>query len=222
MKNEYGLGLAEALLFITHHPSKSAFRGNEIHLKVSLSAALLLDLYNKGVISFDQQKVHTTAKKADLNDVEKRALAAIEQAKKLKKIRYWLHYLFYKSKLKRWDIWKTMIKKGLVGLERKKFLGLIPYHVSSVNRTLLQSKMIRALQSYIQRPDKEQSENLQLLVLIHGSDAYQIFSPLWKERAQLRKMVKVVLKDNPFHFELQELIKEINDAATVAMMAATS
>lgn len=222
MENEYSLGLAEILLFITHHPNKSAFRGNETYLKVSLCAALLLDLQNKGVINFNQKKVHTTVKKADLNDVEKRAYAAIEQARKPKQIRYWLSYLFSKSKLTKWDIWEAMIPKGLVRLEKRKFLGFIPYHVSSVNQTLLQSKMIRALEMQMLRPQKENQEDIWLLALIHGSDAYRIFSSSWKERTQLRKKVKSLINQNPIHREIEELIKEINNSATIAMMAATS
>jgi hypothetical protein len=82
--------------------------------------------------------------------------------------------------------------------------------------------MIRALEMQMLRPEKEIQQDIWLLALIHGSDAYRIFSASWKERTQLRKKVKSLINQNPIHREIEELIKEINNSATIAMMAATS
>jgi hypothetical protein len=222
MENEFDLSIAESFLFILHHPSKSQFRGNEVHLSISLRAAILLDLLQKGAITIQNAEVQPTGKKVDLNEVEKKVLDVLNSSRKLRKTRYWLQHLFSKAKIKKWDIWRPMVRKGLVGLERKKFLGFIPYHVSKMNRTLVQSSMIRELRIAIQQPQKDKKRELFLLALIHSSDAYRVFSDSWRERQEVRKKIKALVKNEPVLQEMEKLIKDIQSAATVAMMSSTS
>jgi len=217
--NQYELSLAESLLFITHHPLKSRFRGSEGHLRSSLHAAVLLDLLDKGVISLEQGHVQVTSNKSPLNEIEKRAFEAIASSGKIRKTKYWIQYLFFKASIKKWDIWKPMIRKGLVGLERRKILGLIPYHLSVIQRTLVQSGMIRRLRLLIQRSEKPKGRSLLLIALIHSSDAYPIFSSSWKERIQLKKRVKSMLKEKYQADDMDQGIRELLSTAAATALA---
>lgn len=121
------LSIAKRFLLLAQHPEKGRMLISEIHLKFGLAGALLLQMSLDDQLSIKDEVLYIK-KGSQYADPKIREIAAmIQQARRPRKIKYWIHRIGQKASKWRLYYYDQMAQERLIKVERKKFLGIIPY-----------------------------------------------------------------------------------------------
>jgi golgi phosphoprotein 3 len=205
------LSVAESFVILVIKPDKGRvyIRNNSFYY--SLTGALLMDYLENGEIKVEDKRLIPFFKKSDepLHDfIEQK----IMKSDKSRKISYWIETLSLKSKPMFKEIIFSLEKKGIIRIEHKKFLGIIPYKNYWFTDLSERENLVENLRNVLIYDRKATNKEVMLLSLVKTSGAYSLLSRERGESGMLRKKNSAFLEGNNLNPDLALAVKEIQTA----------
>jgi len=216
------LGVLEKFLLIAHHPLKRRLLISEIQLNHGIIGAILLELSLQGKVSIVKDQLIIK----DINDIQspiiKEVANIINTSHKPRKIKYWVMKLARKSPKYKWYILNQLVKKQLIAIEEKRFLGLFPYKKSSVTDRDARSALLREIHHNIISPKELSEEDAVMLGLVEACKIYKAFSSDRAEISNIKSNLKGILKDNPIASSIDQTVKQVQSAIIISVVTSTT
>ena len=219
------LSIPEQFLILAHHPEKSGFVGSGMsdeYVIYGLVGAILLDLSRHEAIRTENKVLIPTGKKPLLYDTANQVLEKITQSKKNRKVRYWMRKLDSTAARYKKQALTHLHDQGMMRVEEKKFLGLIPYRKSYLLNHSYRIKNIEHLREVLYSPKQARPEDAILLGLIGACSISKILARDKKERKMLRKKLKNFIRDNDIAGAVGETLREMQAAVMASISASVA
>lgn len=217
------LNTPEKFLLLAKHPEKYWFKVPELQLKYGMIGACLLELSLQNIL--DVQNNHFVIKnKSELKDSEypgfERISELIKNSNKERKPKYWIQKISRKSRLYKWEFLNGLEKKKLIRIEHKTFLW-IPYRRCYLLDSRTRNKLIEHLREIVLYKKKKSEEDLAILGMVEACKMHKIIAKDRHERRTMRKELKTILKDSPISQTVENTIRQVQAAITIAIVAST-
>jgi hypothetical protein len=222
---EKELILPEKFLLLAHHPSKGKFTDSRLsadYVKYGMMGAIFLDLSLKGAIELEKKVVRVTEKKEDLYSEAEEILQRLRESHKHKKVKYWIRKMGMKGNRYKKRMLQRMKDKGLIRIEKRKFLGLIPYQKTYLLKPDQRYKMLMHLREVVMGRQKTGTEEALLLGLIRACRIHRILVQQKGEQKKIRKALKQFMEENPIAGAVSETLLEIQAAIFASAGAASA
>ena len=215
------LSIAKRFLLLAQHPEKGRMLISEIHLKFGLAGALLLQMSLDDQLSIKDEVLYIK-KGSQYADPKIREIAAmIQQARRPRKIKYWIHRIGQKASKWRLYYYDQMAQERLIKVEMKKFLGIIPYLKTYLVNRQLRNKMIQELKNeFFQKRDIAPTH----MVVLGLVEACRMHKVLTKEKSQykvLRRDLKQLVKESPVSSNVDKTISQVQAAIVSSIVVTT-
>lgn len=215
------LDTLEQFLLLAQHPSKGRFSVSGLHIQYGLAGAILLEMTKMEVLSLSDEKVQLKKGLKFDHPIFKTCSDLIYQSKKDRKIRYWINKFARQSKKTKWFVIHSLVKKRLLRIEERKFLGLIPYKKTYLIESKTRDTLIQQLKSSILSGQNIKQEDLMTLGLVEACKMHKLFSNDKQELKSIQKSLKKVIKDSPIASTVNQTIIEVQAAILTAIIAST-
>jgi hypothetical protein len=141
----------------------------------------------------------------------------MRQQTKRRKVRYWAYKINKRANRFKKELLSRMDKKGVLRLERKRFLWLIPYTVTYLRDRRTRDKLIRHLRKAVLYPSSVEvtSEDVALLGLIEAAKMHKVIAENKDELKRIRKELKKVIEESPIAGVVAKTIKDVQAAIIV-------
>ncbi|WP_200975258.1 GPP34 family phosphoprotein [Echinicola sp. 20G] len=216
------LSIAKKFLLLAQHPEKARMLISGVHIQYGLAGALLLQMSLEDKIEVSGEDILTVKRGASFNDPLLEEVAQmIQKSKKPRKMRYWIQKVGPKALKWRHQFYDQMAQERLIRVEKKKFLGLIPYTLTYLVNSQIRNKMIQELKSDVFRKKDIIPENMAVLGLIEACKMHNVLS---KEKSQLKsikKDLKQLVKESPISATVDQTIRQVQ-AAIISTIVATT
>lgn len=218
------MNTTEKFLILAKHPEKGGFIISDLQLNFGLIGAILLEMTLERIIRVEEKRVFLSVDKAFTNPIINEIVTKIRDSSKPRKIIYWINRLNRKVRYYKWTILNEMQAKGLVRIEQKKFLFIIPYRRVFLMDIRSRINASMELKSNVLSKKVLSEENQVMLGLIEGCGLHKALTSDKSELKLLKKELKNIIKDNPIASEVESTIKQVQIAITtsIAISAATS
>ncbi len=218
------LNTIEKFLLIAHHPEKWWFKTPQIQLKYGLTGAMLLEFSIRKNIELVDNKIRVNKESITSDEdysIFDDFIQTMIQANRLHKPKYWIQKFGRKSRKLKWEILRGLEKKRLIRIEHLKFI-FIPYRRSYLTDRRLREKLIHELRDSLTYKKKISEEGIAILGLIEACKMYRVLSPDRSKRRQIKKELKLVLKESPISEVVQATIRQTQIAITMAIAASSA
>ena len=215
------LNISEKFLLLAHHPEKKRFIVSDIRLKYGLIGAVLLDLSLEEHFEIKNKKVIVKSNSKHSDFVFHELLQAMKNSGKDRKLRYWVRKFSYKARKYKWATLSNMEKKRLLRIEQKKFLGLIPYKTSKLLEHKTRQQLIKEVNKCAFSKKEISNSDMAIMGMVEACKMHKIIASNRDEFKQLRKELKVLIKDSPIAETVNSTIKEVQAAVIAAVVASS-
>jgi hypothetical protein len=212
--------IAEQFVILALNPEKGSIAIPGIHFRYSLSGAILMDYLAGEEFRVEEKRVIPSLR---LNDEAIHALFSdmIMKSSRNRRISYWVRRLTTKSRFIFSEMTRSLEKQGIIQIEQKKFLNIFPYKRYWFKNKSVREKIIEEVRNILIRGRQPGKKDLMLLGIIEASAAYRLISKERGETGLLRKKNKVLLKGNVMSIEISQAIREVQEAVTSSVIAAS-
>jgi len=208
-------------LLIAHHPEKGRFIISEAHINYGIIGAALLEMSLDEQIRIEGQKLILIKDANSENFIISEISKEIKNAKKPRKIKYWVTKLARKSRRFKWEILANLEKHKLLKIEDRKFLGLIPYKKSYLIESSIRNGLINQLRKEALFGKNLNNDTILMLGLIEACKMHKIITSDKQELKKLKKALKEIIKESPIADTVDKTIKEVQAAIIGAIVAST-
>ncbi len=211
---------ANQFVILALNPEKGRLSLDRIHFRYSLTGAILLDYLDGDELRVEDKRVIPSLK---INNDAIHALFAgkISKATRNRKISYWIRSLTNKSRFIFSELAKSLEEKGIIRIEHKKFLHIIPYKRYWFLNTSIRPDLIEKLRGILLYRKTPVKKELMLLSVIHSANAYSVLSRERGEKRMIRKKCAELLKSDFVSIEMSQTIKEVQSAIESSITAAS-
>jgi len=212
--------VAEQFVILALNPEKGRIAISGIHFRYSLSGAILMDYLAGEEFRVEEKRVIPSLR---LNDEAIHALFSdmIMKSSRNRRISYWVRRLTTKSRFIFGEMTRSLENQGMIHIEQKKFLNIIPYKRYWLKNKSVREKIIEELRDILVRGRQPEKKELMLLGIIEASEAYRLISRERGESRLLRKKNKSLLKNNVMSNEISQAIREVQAAIATSITAAS-
>ena len=218
------LSIAETFVILAQHPDKGRYRISDIQLNYGLLGAIIFDLAADKTIEVSNDRFLKILSENQLNNYYISAFSDIvnKNIKKQKRIKWWIKKIAQKATKIRRAVLEGLEDKQVITLQRKRFLGLIPYRVAKLKDKSLQQDIIIDLRRIFKRERKLTDKDVAVLCMIDACKMYRVIARDRKEAKSLQRVTHELVKDNVISVGIAKAIQEIQAAiATSVVVAAT-
>ena len=211
------LTLVEKFILLTRHPEKSRLLVAGTQLWYGIAGALLMEMSLQKRIEIEDGKVVLKNDKKISDPMISEIVEMMRQSGKNRKIRYWTDRIYRKANRYKKEIIGGMERKGLLSIERKRFL-FIPYTLTFLRDRRTRDKLIRHLRKAVLYPSTVEvtQEDVVLLGLVEATKMYKVMASNKDELKKLKKELKEVIKDSPIAGVVDKTIKDVQAAIMVS------
>lgn len=216
------LTLIEQFTFIAHSRNGKYATIDSNQRAVGLTGAILLQLFSKGALSLENDKIITQTPEHHLLEPEQDVWNRIEKRTKPRKLKRWIQSLYTRSE--RWRKWinNSLEQKGYFEIEHKKLL-FIPYKIIRVKNTKAHDQLTQRLRGLLNEGISDASAlELQLLGLAKACKMVRALARDKADRKVVRKQLKALNPKDLVSSEVGSAISEIEAAVMVTIMASTT
>jgi golgi phosphoprotein 3 len=211
---------AEKFLIIAHRPEKGGFLASQTYIQYAIAGAILLDLTLAERISIVDKKLFLKPGKAlsspMLNDVS----TMISQSSNPRKVSYWVGKLATRYDRYKWQILEGLEGKRILRIERRKFLGLIPYRQSVFTETYTRASLVRQLKNEILSGRGGDGELNALAGMVKACSMERVLSTDRDELKRIRQQLKVMVSESPVSDVVAQTIRQVQAAIIASVTAA--
>lgn len=212
--------LAEQFVVITLHPEKGRQAIGDIQFRYSLTGAFLMEYFTMGEFTIENKRL-IGAFSNNGEVVHDLFADKIMASQRNKRISTWISSLTNKSRIIKNEVMKSLEKKGIITIEQKRFLNIIPYKRYWFRESGTRNGIIELLRNILLYEKQPGVKEMMLLGLIEASCSYKMLSRERGEAKLMRKKNKLLLQGDILAKEISETIKQLQAAITSAVMAAT-
>ena len=216
------LTLPESFLLLAQHPSRSRLYIEWAFLRHGLIGSLLLELSLEEGLEIRDGLLLPGSRKSHKDEISEEILEMIKSTAKPRKLKHWLTKLAMKARRYKWILFSRLEKKRLIRIVHRKFLGLIPYRLTSLTGRRQRMDLIRELKLALYKKEELNDRTMMLLGLVHACHLHKAFTDDRKERKKLKADLKKFMENNPVTDAVGKTIKEVQAAVLVSIMAATT
>jgi len=217
-QNTMKLTIAERFLVLTHKTEKTGFNLGGPQFTMGLIGAMFLDLFqNKDINILDKKLICLTQYAAQ--SAHPQIVAEILKSKKTRKIKDWFSRLNVKANKFKIAVLDGLVKQRIIEIEKKKFLGLIPYKVTHLINKPLQAEILREIKNFILMGAEISDENKMVLGIIAASKSTNFLGVDRDERKEIRNKLKTLNLESTINHEMNDAIKQMQ--AVMAMVVIT-
>lgn len=207
------LNIQEQFLLLTKHPTKGKFIIADSHIKFGIIGALLLKISFDDNIILEKDKLILNDNINNDNAMISEISIIIKDAKKNKKLSYWITKLSKYAEKYKQNILSNFGKNGMLRIEEKKFIGIFPYTKYFLIENSIRENIIQQVKNNILNKKSLSNEELTLLVLIQACNMFKIISSDRVEIKLLKMKLKDIIKENNTKPEIvNAIIKSIKEA----------
>jgi len=220
--------VTEQFISLSLNPDSGRYQVLGNYLTYGMAGAMLMDLSLAGKISLEGHTV-IPGKDSSLTGITAydRMLKAISDSSRQRSLKVWVRRLGNKSAWYRKEMQRYLVKKGVLKVEHKRFIG-IPYSLHYVARPGYRKSLINRYKDIILYNKVPEDHEMMVLGLFYACKMHKVISRGGPERRKVRKKLVEIIHDNPFATDINKAIMEIQAAitasiaATAAMSAASS
>ncbi|GET22103.1 GOLPH3/VPS74 family protein [Prolixibacter denitrificans] len=216
------LSIAEKFLLIAHHPRKARFLTSEPQLNFGLVGTFLLEMSINNQLHIENNRVFPDKSVVPENPTSREIYYLVKGSGKNRTIRLWLRKLSRKANRYRWEVLENLKEKRLMRIERRKFLGIIPYRKSYVTDSRTRDQLLKELKKQIlsrHRDTATSNEDMAVLGLIEACKLHRTLTTDRTELKKLRKALKELIKESPIAGTVQQTIRQVQAAVIGAIVA---
>ncbi|MDX9729716.1 MAG: GPP34 family phosphoprotein [Bacteroidales bacterium] len=211
---------AEKFIIIAHRPEKGGFLTSQTFIQYGIAGVILLDLTLAERISIVDKKLFLKPGKAlsspMLNDVS----TMISQSSNPRKVSYWVGKLATRYDRYKWQILEGLEGKRILRIERRKFLGLIPYRQSVFTETYTRASLVRQLKNEILSGRGGDGELNALTGIVKACSMERVLSTDRDELKRIRQQLKVMVSESPVSDVVAQTIRQVQAAIIASVTAA--
>ncbi len=207
-QNIMKLTIAEHFLVLTHKTEKTGFNIAGVQFTMGLTGVMFLDLLKNEDINIVDNKLICSGQSAS-QSIHPLLFAELLKSKRTRKIKIWFRRLNAKSNKFKKYLLAGLAQQQIIEIEKKKFLGLIPYSVSHLRNKRLQAEMIREIKNFILMGREISEENKTVLGILVAANSTRFFGVDRDERKEIRKKLKTLNLESTINHEMSNAIKEM-------------
>ena len=211
---------AEKFLIIAHRPEKGGFLTSQTFIQYGIAGAILLDLTLAERISIVDKKLFLKPGKALSSPMLNNVSTIISQSSNPRKVSYWVGKLATRYDRYKWQILEGLEGKRILRIERRKFLGLIPYRQSVFTETYTRASLVRQLKNEILSGRGGDGELHVLAGMVKACSMERVLSTDRDELKRLRQQLKVMVSESPVSDVVAQTIRQVQAAIIVSVTAA--
>jgi hypothetical protein len=217
------LNVTEKFLLLAQHPEKGRFVISGLQLQYGIIGSILLEMSMTKKIIIENDKLVLKSNRRDPNPIIAEIEEQLRNSSKPRKIRYWMNKLGQKANKYKRILLDGMDKKMIIRIERKRFVGIIPYKLHFLVNHSLRREMLKRLKREVLSPTEHiDDEDILLLGLIEACKMHTVFTSDKAELKLIKKELKGVIADSPIAKSVDETIKQVQAAILVSMIATTA
>lgn len=173
--------VAEQFIILAISPETGRISVDSTHFKYSLTGAILMGFLEGEELKVEEKRVIPSLR---INNDAIHTLFAEQFSKssRNRKISYWIQRLTNKSRFILSEMMKSLENKGVINIEYKKFLQLIPYKRYWFLNNSIRTDIIELLRGILLHGKKAGKKELMLISVLHAAGAHSI---LKKESAEI-------------------------------------
>lgn len=211
--------IAELFVILALKPEKGRIGINSLHFRYSLTGAMLMDyLLNKEIEIANKRIVPSFRKNGDT--IHDMIADRISRSGRNRRVSFWVKRLTNRSRLYFKSYINLLVKERIIRIERKKFLGIIPFNRYWFTDTTVRINLIGILRGILLYGKQPGNKELMLLGIIDASKGYNLLSRERGESGVLRKKCRELLKGDLMSSEINHAIRDVQIAVSSAITAA--
>lgn len=215
------LKIVKNFLLLSQHPEKGRFIIDEIKLQYGIIGALFMQMSLDGMIDIVDDQLLLKAGKGSRNPIFSVMEEEIRKSKKTRKMNYWVSKLSKHSRRFKKIILNMLVEDRIIRIERRKFLGLIPWQQTFLVNQKARRDLIRQLKMDLLSANEISSDHLVLLALIETCKMQNIFTHDKEELKKIRKKLKEITVINPIARSVNRNIKQVQAAIFTTVIASS-
>ena len=222
---EKDLILPEKFLLLAHHPRKGKFTDSRMsadYVKYGVIGAIFLDLSLAGAIDLENKVIRVKGKKEGLYPEAEEILQRMQKSQKPRKAKYWIRKMGSRGNRYKKRMLQRMEDQRLIRIEKKKFLGLIPYQKTYLLKPDQRHKMLLRLRNIVMGRQKADNEEAMLLGMIQACRIHKILVQQKGEQKKIRQALKQFIEENPIAGAVDQTLREIQSAILASIGAASA
>ena len=157
-----------------------------------------------------------------MNDV----VSLMMESPKVRRTDYWIRKLANRFRTYKWRILDDLAEKKIVRIERRKFLGLIPYRLSFFTESYTRANLVRHLKGEILYGRSVSGESNALAGLVRACNMQRILATDRDEFRRIKERLKLVVSESPVSDVVAQTISQVQAAiiasVTTAVIASSS
>jgi hypothetical protein len=216
------LSTLEKFLLLAKHPYKGRFVISDLHIHHGIIGIIFLELHLEGILNLENNKVivKDDAETNHLfgNDI----LNKVKESRRQRKLKTWIIKLSGKASAIKWSCLKALEHKGLLNIEKKKFLLFIPYRKTYLVEQSTREQLIKHLKACAFKQKESQQEDILLLGMAEACQMHKILADNKDERKLLKKELKNLMKENAFAGAIDQSIRQVQAAVAAAVTASAA
>ena len=214
------LTLAERFLILTHKTDKTGFNVSGVQFTIGLTSTMFLDLVQNEEVNIVENKL-ICAKQAASQSIHPLLFTELSKSKRTRKLKDWFQRLNHKTLKFKKALLEKLAKEQIIEIEKKKFLGLIPYSVSHLSNKPLQAEMIREIKNAILMKAETSNENGILIGILATTKTTNFLGIDRQEKKEIRNKIKLMEQHSAINDQMSEAIKQMQAAVMVAVITPT-
>ena len=217
------LNTVEKFLLMARHPEKARSLISDLHIHHGILGLLFLELSMKEAFTLDKKQylaLHDAAYADDplVNEVINR----IRKSRRKRKLRDWIIRLSSKASGYKWVYLQRMEEKGLVYIEKKKFLWLIPYRRVHLKAPQMRKDLLYVLKQSVMGETELTKEMVVLLGMVEACKMHKVFTRDKAELKEFKVRLKTIIKESPIAEAVEKSIQQVQAAVMAAVAASTA
>ncbi|MBW6480933.1 MAG: GPP34 family phosphoprotein [Bacteroidales bacterium] len=216
------LNTLENFLLLAKHPYKGRFMISDLHIHHGIIGIIFLELHLEGVVSLENDKVIVKDDASTGHPFGVDLLERVKKSRRQRKLKTWIIKLSGKASAIKWSVLQALEKKGILSIEKRKFLFFIPYRKTYLLDQTIRDQLIEHLKVCAFKQKEPQQEDILLLGMIEACQMHKILSADKAERKLLKKELKILMKENAFAGAIDQSIRQVQAAVLAAITASTA
>ncbi len=212
--------VTELFLILAINPLKGRIAIDHIHFRYTLTGAVLMDALSRKDFTIENKRlVPSFSENGDA--VHDMVAGIIMKSGSNRRISFWINRLTRRSRFIFNELAAGLEKSGIIRIDRRKFLNIIPYRRFWINDKSIRNNLIEHLRQFLLYNKKPEKDDLMLLGLVEASKAYRLLS---RERGEAKTMKRKnvdLLKGDIMNSEINLAIREVQAAIAASVTAAT-
>jgi hypothetical protein len=213
------LSLKEKLGIILLDPDKGRILMDQNRLTYALTACLIFEMKESGLIEFDKDKLRVKSFKYPKDPLHEVLFRKMNTGKKDKKFSTWIMKFSRKGGYYKKHVIQSLQNKQIIGKERKRFMNLIPYNRYFFINLTLRRKLLEKLRTIVFDSVNPEQEDILILGLVSIGNVNKIIYRNKEERKLLKKRMEVLLSEAYAENEIRLMLKKVQETVRASNAA---